>query len=89
MDIKKNKTSHSKLTAFNGQREVRLKSDALRRQQIPYLINYQFGQIILIIVPCQDPFCLRCSELGHITGHCLDRFRAFSSAVTRVSTKKK
>ena len=64
LDLKMNKTSHAKLTAFNGQREVRLKCDEFRKQQIPHLINFQSGQSILITLPGRLPICLRCSEVG-------------------------
>ena len=87
LDIKMNKTSHAKLTAFNGQREVRLKCDEFRKQRIPHLINFQSGQSILITLPGRLPFCLRCSEVGHVRGRCPDRLRGYASAVTRRPTR--
>ena len=50
LDIKINKTSYAKLTAFNGQREVWLKCDEFRKQQIPHLINFQSGLADFIFV---------------------------------------
>ena len=85
--IKMNKTSHGKLTAFNGQRDVRLKCDEFSEQRIPNLINFQSGQSILISLPGRLPFCLRCSEVGHIRGRCSDRLIRYASAVTRGPTR--
>ena len=78
LDIKMNKTSHAKLTAFNGE---------FSKQRIPHLINFQSGQSILITLPGQLPFCLRCSEVGHVRGCCPDRLRGYASAVTRGPTR--
>ena len=83
MDIGWSKTSHAKLVAYNGIRELRLKCDEFQKQQIPHLNNFKSGQSMLVTVAGRPPYCLRCSRVGHIRSRCPER-RTFSQAVQGV-----
>lgn len=70
LDINMSRTSHEKLVAFNGVREIRLKTDEIRKQQIPHLIKLRSGQQMLATMPGRPPYCLKCHSIGHIKSKC-------------------
>ena len=70
VDVSMQKTSHALVSAFNGIREVRLKTDEFRKQRIPHLVNFNSGQSILITMAGRSPYCLECRSVGHIRSRC-------------------
>lgn len=84
LDIKMLKTAHEKLVAYNGVREVRLKTDEFHKQQIPHIVNFNSGQSILITMQGRPPFCLKCKGIGHVRQRC-PTSRSFAEAVERVA----
>ena len=49
MDIKMLKTAHEKFVAFNGIREIRLKTSEFKRQLIPHLVKFNSGNQFLLL----------------------------------------
>lgn len=82
IDIKLCKSSHEKVVAMNGVREVLLRTDEIRKQKIPHLVNFQSGQSILITMQGRPPFCLKCRELGHVRRNCPNN-RSFARVATQ------
>ena len=78
LDIKMMKTSHEKLVALNGIREVKIKTDELRKQQIPHLVNFNSGQSILITMAGRPPYCLKCQSVGHVRARCPPGMKSFA-----------
>ena len=76
------KTSHSRLSALNGTREVLLRTDEIHKQRIPHLIKFNSGQSVLIIMAGRQPLCLKCHEVGHVRRDCPTN-RSFSGLFTR------
>lgn len=82
LDISLMKTSHEKLVALNGTREVRLKTDEFRRHQIPHMVQFKSGQNILLTMAGRPPYCLRCRSVGHVRQRCPGS-RSYAAAVVR------
>ncbi|MCG8032949.1 MAG: hypothetical protein JAZ03_12335 [Candidatus Thiodiazotropha taylori] len=83
MDIKMSTTSHEKLVAFNGVREVRVKTSEMRKQQIPHLVRFNSGQAMLLTIAGRPPYCLKCRQVGHVRQRCPNG--RFSTVVERNS----
>ena len=82
LGIKGMKTSHARLSALNGTREVLLRTDEIHKQRIPHLIKFNSGQSVLIIMAGRQPLCLKCHDLGHVRRDCPTN-RSFSGLNTR------
>lgn len=80
LEIRMCKSSYANLVALNGMREVVIKTDEIRRQLIPHLVNYGNGQSVLFTMQGRPPLCLKCHEIGHTRRDCESR-RSFSNVV--------
>lgn len=78
LDVRMCKSSHEKLVAMNGMREVTIKTDEVLKQKIPHLINFRSGQSILLTMQGRPPLCLRCKCVGHVRKDCEQRLYAQS-----------
>ena len=70
VDIKNMTSTYGNITAMNGTREVLLKTDEIRKQQIPHLVNIMSGQSVLITMLGRPPLCLKCKVVGHTRREC-------------------
>ncbi|MCU7836931.1 MAG: hypothetical protein KZQ83_16970, partial [gamma proteobacterium symbiont of Taylorina sp.] len=70
MDVRMMHSTHEKVFAFNGVREVRLKTDEVHRQRVPHMIKFTSGQSALITMYGRPPLCLKCLEVGHVRVRC-------------------
>ena len=82
LGIKGMKTSHARLSALNGTREVLLRTDEIHKQRIPHLIKFNSGQSVLITMAGRQPLCLKCHEVGHVRRDCPTN-RSFSGLFSR------
>lgn len=81
LDVKMCKSSHARLVALNGMREVTLRTDEVLKQKIPHLVTFGCGQSILVTMYGRPPLCLKCREVGHLRKDC-ETSRSWA-AVTR------
>lgn len=88
LDITMSKTSHEKLVAFNGTREVRMKVDEFQRQQIPHVVHFNSGQAILVTMAGRPPYCLKCKHVGHVRQRCPLNERSYAATVSNLPTNK-
>lgn len=72
-DIRMCKSSYANLVALNGVREVLIKTDEIKKQQIPHLINFGCGQSVLLTMQGRPPLCLKCKQVGHTRRDCEPR----------------
>lgn len=72
-DIRMCKSSYANLVAMNGIREVLIKTDEIKKQQIPHLINFGCGQSVLLTMQGRPPLCLKCKQVGHTRRDCEPR----------------
>lgn len=86
IDVRLCKSSHAKLCALNGMREVLLKTDEILKQKIPHMVNFGSGQSILVTMSGRPPLCLKCREVGHVRRDCGSN-RSFAN-VTRQRTSE-
>ena len=70
VDIKYMKSTYGNITAMNGTRDVLLKTDEIRKQQIPHLVNIMSGQSVLITMLGRPPLCLKCKVVGNTRREC-------------------
>ena len=49
------KTAHENHVTLDGTREVKLKTDELSKQQIPYVVNFRSGQKVLVTMAGRPP----------------------------------
>ena len=70
LDVRNLKSSHKDLSAYNGTREVILKTDEVFRQKVPHLVKFGSGQSILVTMQGRPPLCLKCHEVGHTRRDC-------------------
>ena len=70
IDVVMLKTSHAIVSAYNGVREVSIKTDEFRKQRVPHLVNFNSGQSMLVTMQGRDPYCLKCRSVGHIRSRC-------------------
>ena len=83
MDVRNLKSSHKDLSAYNGRREVILKTNEIFRQKVPHLVKYGSGQSILVTVQGRPPLCLKCHEVWHIPRDCEEMRYSRAMAVAR------
>ncbi|MEW8546863.1 MAG: hypothetical protein AB2693_25390 [Candidatus Thiodiazotropha sp.] len=84
-EIKMCKSSYANLVAMNGIREVLLKTDEIKKQQIPHLINLGCGQSVLLTMQGRPPLCLRCKQVGHTRKDCDPGRRTFAQVAESVA----
>ena len=65
VDIKCMKSTYGNVTAMNRVREVPLKTDEIRKRQIPHLVIIMSGQSALITMLGRPPLCLKCKVVSH------------------------
>ena len=75
------KTAHAKLVAQNGSREIRLKTDKLKKQLIPHLVKFKSGRSVLVAVAGRPPYCLKCGHVRNVRTRCVTRRQAYASLV--------
>ena len=80
-EIRMCKSSYANLVAMNGIREVLIKTDEIKKQQIPHLINFGCGQSVLLTMQGRPPLCLKCKQVGHTRRDCEPR-RTFASVAS-------
>ena len=68
------------MIAFNGVREIRLKTSEFKRQLIPHLVKFNSGQSILVTLNGRPPYCLKCHVLGHTRQRC-PKVKSFANVV--------
>ena len=83
VDTNLSKTAHADVVAYDGVREVRLRTDELRKHKIPHVVHFNSGQSILITMQGRPPYCLRCKSVGHVRQRCPKN--KFSSVVVDIS----
>ena len=88
LDIAMSKTSHEKFVAFNGTREVRMKVDEFKKQQIPHLVHFNSGQAILVTMAGRPPYCLKCRHVGHVMQRCPLNERSYATTTSNLSVNK-
>ena len=64
------KTAHADSVAFDGVREVRLKTDEIMKHHIPHVVHFRSGQTILLTMFVRSQSCLKCKSTGHIRSKC-------------------
>ena len=79
LDVRNLKSSHKDLSAYNGTREVILKTDEVFRQKFKHLVKFGGGQSILVTMQGMPPLCLKCHEVGLTRRDCEEM--RFSRAV--------
>ena len=80
LEIQMCKSSYAHVCAYNGQREVLLRTDEFHKQQIPHLVKLASGHSILITLQGRPPLCLKCGELGHTRKDCPSNKKDYSGA---------
>ena len=70
MSVNYLRTAHAECVTLDGVREVRLKTDELRKQRIPHVVHLSSGVTILITMPGRPPYCLKCKSVGHTRQKC-------------------
>ena len=70
MKVEKCKSAYANVCAYNGVREVLLKTDEIHKQQILHLIKLESGHAM----------CLKCHTVGHVRRDCPTVKKSYSTA---------
>ena len=80
LKIDKCKSAYANVCAYNGVREVLLKTDEIHKQQIPHLVKLESGHAMLITMQGRPPLCLKCHTVGHLRKDCPTGKKSYSTA---------
>ena len=80
IDINWSKSAYANICAYNGIREVLLRTDEVKKQKIPHLVKLSIGQSVLVTVQSRPPLCLKCNDLGHTRKDCPSSKKTYSTA---------
>ena len=83
LEIQMCKSSYANVCAYNGQREVLLRTDEVHKQNIPHLVKLASGHSILITLQGRPPLCLKCGDLGHTRKDCPSNKKSYLGAAAR------
>lgn len=78
LDIEMLKTSHEKLVAFNGTRQIKMKVTEFQKQLLPHIVYFNSGQAILVTMAGRPPYCLKCKSIGHVRQRCPHGNRSYA-----------
>lgn len=81
VDVKMLKAAHANSVTFDGVREVRLRTDEMRKHTIPHVIHFNSGQTVLLTMQGRLPYCLKCKSVGHVRNKCPKNNRNYANAV--------
>lgn len=73
LSVKMLKTAHANVVTFDGVREVKVKVDEFKKQQLPHIVHFNSGQSILVTMSGRPPYCLKCRSIGHTRLRCPGR----------------
>ena len=84
LDVQLCKSSYANVCAYNGLREVLLKTDEINKHRITHLIKLESGQSVLLTIQWRPPLCLKCNQVGHVRKDCtVGRSKSYANAAVR------
>ena len=86
VNVKMLKAAHANSVTFDGVREVRLRTDEMRKCTITHAIHFNSGQTVLLTMQGRLPYCLKSKSVGHVRNKCPKNNRNYANAVYSTSS---